>query len=44
MTFKANSIRREEDNLIVGFELVPYNADIRINEKRTTLGSPSKIP
>ena len=32
MTFKANSIRREGDKLIVGFELVPYDAVIRIKE------------
>jgi len=38
MTFKANSIRREEDKLIVGFELVPYDAVIRINETPDYIG------
>lgn len=32
MTFQANSIRRERDKLIVGFELVPYQAIIAIKE------------
>ncbi|MDD2474345.1 MAG: hypothetical protein PHI32_00320 [Dysgonamonadaceae bacterium] len=32
MTFKANSIRREGNKLVVGFELVPYDAVIRIKE------------
>lgn len=38
MTFKANSIRREEDKLIIGFELVPYDAVIRINETPDYIG------
>ncbi len=38
MTFKANSIRREGDKLIVGFELVPYDAVIRINETPDYIG------
>lgn len=38
MTFKGNSIRREEDKLIVGFELVPYDAVIRINETQDYIG------
>lgn len=32
MTFQASSIRREGDQLIVGFELIPYEAVIRIRE------------
>ncbi len=32
MTFQANSVRREGDQLIVGFELIPYEAVIRIRE------------
>lgn len=32
MTFQANSIRRQGDSLIVGFELVPYEAVILIRE------------
>lgn len=32
MTFNANSVRREEDKLIIGFELVPYDAVIKITE------------
>jgi len=38
MTFKANSIRREDNKLIVGFELVPYDAVIRINETTDYIG------
>jgi hypothetical protein len=29
-TFKANSVRKEGDNLIVGFELIPWEAVIKI--------------
>ncbi len=32
-TFKANSIKREGELLIVGYELIHYNAHIRINIK-----------
>ncbi|MCK3685861.1 hypothetical protein [Maribellus sp. YY47] len=32
MTFQANSLKREGAKLIVGFELVPYDAVIRIKE------------
>lgn len=32
MTFEADSVRREGDSLIVGFELVPYEAIISIKE------------
>lgn len=38
MTFNTNSIRREGDKLIVGFELVPYDAVIRINETPDYIG------
>lgn len=38
MTFNANSVRREEDKLIVGFELVPYDAVIRIKETPEYIG------
>lgn len=32
MTFQANSVKREGDKLIVGFELIPYEAIVRIKE------------
>ena len=38
MTFKANSIRRKGDKLIVRFELVPYDAIIRIKETPDYIG------
>ena len=38
MTFNANSIRREGDTLIVGFELVPYDAVILIKETPDYIG------
>lgn len=38
MTFKANSIRRDGNKLIVGFELVPYDAIIRIKETPNYIG------
>lgn len=38
MTFKANSVRREGDKLIVGFDLVPYDAVIRIKETPDYIG------
>lgn len=33
MTFQANRIRREADDLIVGFEVAPYEAVIRVREQ-----------
>jgi hypothetical protein len=38
MTFSANSIHREGDKLIVGFELIPYKAVIRIKETPSYIG------
>lgn len=38
MTFNANSIRRDGNKLIVGFELVPYDAIIRIEETPNYIG------
>jgi hypothetical protein len=33
MTFKANSIKREGDKLIIGYELIPYTATVAIKIK-----------
>lgn len=38
MTFKANAVRRDGNKLIVGFELVPYDAIIRIKETPNYIG------
>ena len=38
MTFQANSIKREGDKLIVGFELIPYEAVIRVKETHSYIG------
>src|SRR5690554_1746064 len=37
-TFQADTIYREGDRLIVGFELVPYEAIIKINETQSYVG------
>ena len=37
-TFKANSIRREGDKLIVGFELIPWEAIIRLKITSAYIG------
>lgn len=37
-TFQANAIHREGDKLIVGFELIPYQAIIRIKETPAYVG------
>lgn len=37
-TFQADTIYREGDNLIVGFELVPYKAIIKIKETPSYIG------
>lgn len=38
MTFQATSIHKEGDKLIVGFELIPYEAVIRIKETPDYIG------
>lgn len=38
MTFQANAVYREGDKLIVGFDLIPYEAIIRIKETPAYVG------
>ena len=35
-TFKSNAVRMEGDRLIIGYELIPWEATVRVRSPRTT--------
>ena len=38
MTFKANAVRREGDKLVIGYELIPWEATVRVKTTPSYIG------